>query len=113
MALQGSYTDEAGDTHANAYAIVAEINANWQNQTAHVTVMIFHRQSAWQNGKKPVVSIYYDFYPAEQVDPETQEVIRPAFNDLFATNKLDAKNPVKVSYEYIGTLAEWAGWVTV
>jgi len=110
MALIGSFVDDSGNSHASAYAIVIEVNCNWFAETAHCVVAIFRNESARRNNRRPVAQFNYDFSSLDQRDT-LGNLIRPKFADVFATAKLNARNPIKATYEYVKPLAEWAGWV--
>ena len=109
MALLGQYTDDSGTTQNNAYASVIEVNCNWLNETANCVVVIFRNENARRTRKRIVAQFNYDFHPQEQRDSQGN-LRRPAFTDVFATVRLNARNPVKATYEYVKTLPEWTGW---
>ena len=107
MALQGSYTDDTGTTHTEAYAKVNNIRMDYLGEKAMTVVDIFHDAAARNSGKKPVATSSFVFTAtAGDLD---------SFDDVFDMahlNPLDS-NPTKNVYLQIKTLAEFSGWSDV
>lgn len=96
MAIVQSYEDKFGNTNANAYWRVVEVNCNWERKTAHMSVVIFKNKVARINGKQPLNTISYDFIENE-------------FDTVYGSPNLDTSNPLKASYTYLKTLTEYVG----
>lgn len=96
MALIQSYEDKFGNTNANAYWRVIEVNCNWERGNAHMTVLVYKNKVARNNGKQPLDTVAYDFDGV-------------LFEQVYGSLNLDTSNPLKASYTYLKTLEEYAG----
>jgi len=108
MALQKSWDDEFGATHASAYARVIRIDMDIEHATATATVGIYVDSAARNAGKKPFQRRSYNFdtLSGSSLVPSTASA---RFADLFAVGVLNTKNPTKSVYDHIKTLSEWSG----
>lgn len=125
MALQGSCTTDDGVEHAQAYCKVVEINSNWQDKSAHITIEIFHDKAARDAGKTPLSnSRSYDLKKEakqaitrelENGDVHVMEQTIPAFDELFSVAVLSesGKNAVSQAYAWLKTRTEWQNWLDV
>lgn len=102
MALQGSYEDEHGVTHASAYAVVGNVRLDYLASRAIVTVNIFHDSTAKTNGKVPVIVNCYDYYGSD-------------FTSNFGTAALSPvdANPQKNAYDDVKLKSDFSGWSDV
>lgn len=101
MALQLSYDDSFGTTHASAYHRVVALQLNISEQVAKVQVGTYKDAQARSDGKDLVSVKAYMFTPTTT----------PAYADLFGVAVMDPvdTNPIKVVYGHLKTLPEWSG----
>jgi len=102
MALQGSYEDAQGVTHASAYAKIVELTLDPVNSTARATVHVYHDSAAKTAGKTQVTSEYYTFEPS-------------IYDSVFGIAALDAlnANPQKNAYAELKNLDRFTGYTDV
>jgi hypothetical protein len=97
MALQLSFNDRFGSTHASAYHRVVAIEMDVSNRYAKVKIATYKDLAARNADKSPLEHQTYTF-------SET------AYDDLFDATNMNPvdKNPVKNVYDHIKTLPEWS-----
>lgn len=98
MALQKSFDDRFGATHASAYHRVAYIEMDISSRSARVHVHTFVDQAARDADKDPVGKKTYVY-----IDTNYDDLFNPS-----NTNPVD-KNPAKNVYDEIKARPEWAG----
>lgn len=98
MALQKSYEDRSGTTHASAYHMITAVNSRNLNTDPEVviTVSIFHDNTARQAGKEAV---------DDRFGIVNRSVSGAIFNTYFAPAVLNTvdKNIRSQAYEYLKT----------
>lgn len=101
MALQLSYDDRFGTTHASAYHRVLSLELFVDSQAARVRVGTYKDAQARTDGKEVLITLDYTF---TATTPAT-------YDDLFGVTALDVvdMNPIKSVYNHLKTLPEWAG----
>ena len=102
MALQLSYDDSYGSTHASAYHRIIFIEMFVAERVARVKVATYVNQTARNDGKSPLGEMAYRFSETE-------------YDDIFDDANMSPvdKNPIKNVYDHIKGLPEWAGAVDV
>jgi len=102
MALQKSYEDVHGTTHASAYAKIIAVTLNTLFKVAVVDLFVYKDEAARQAVKEPVARMKYR-YEGEDYD------------DHFSITEMDVedKNPVKIAYDLIKGTPEWTGSIDV
>ena len=98
MALQLTFDDQYGSTHASAYHRVVLIKLDIDNRTADVKVSTYIDAAARSADKKPVGEFHYRYTDTD-------------FDTLFDDtnmNPLD-KNPTKNVYDELKGRPEWSG----
>ena len=117
MALQGSIETADGVTHAQAYAKIVEINANWLDKYARAVVNVYHDLAARQARKQPIQQISFDFNSSAVEDVVVDDVVttqgRKSFDEIFSVEELDEANPVAALYAYLETRQAFNGWTEV
>jgi len=95
MALQKSYEDETGTTHASAYAKIAGIEMGTTDRVANVRVCIYKDAAARAADKKPVRVMRYQYqgddydalFSAAAMDPVDTNPIKLLYIDLKARDE--------------------------
>ena len=97
MALQLSFDDAFGSTHASAYHRIVGLELSVEDEVAHVTIATYVDQTARTNDMRPVGKKRYRF---EGTD----------YTNLFDDTNMSPvdKNPIKNAYDHIKTLPEWS-----
>jgi hypothetical protein len=98
MALQKSYEDIHGSTHASAYAKIVDIRMNTLGKVAEVTLYVYKDAAARAAQKAPVGGKTY-LVAGDDYDP------------IFSVGALDPAdaNPIKLAYGAIKAYPEWVG----
>lgn len=116
MAIQVAWEDEFGNTYANAYARVEEVNCNFLNavESGRFIVKIYKNKTAMQNNKRPVDVIGYDFQKHAVLNDDGT-VYRPAFDDVLGQKLYDASqtDPRKLCYVWLKTIPPYNGGIDV
>jgi hypothetical protein len=98
MALQKSFDDRFGATHASAYHRVARIEMNIARRSAQVHVYTYKDQAARNANKDPVEVTSYLYTQGD-------------YDALFDPSNMSPvdKDPLKNAYDELKTRPEWAG----
>jgi len=99
MALQKSWDDDFGSTHASAYGRVLNVELDVAGERAFVKAGVYVNAAARNAGKDPFKVMTYLF------DADST----PSYADLFGVSVMDTKNPIQATYDHIKTLDEWSG----
>lgn len=96
MALQLSYDDDFGSTHATAYHKVVNLTMNVLTKNAVARVGTFKDASASAAGKDYMRILTYEWNDAE-------------YDAMFLAGAMDVKNPIAAVYDNIKIKPEWSG----
>jgi hypothetical protein len=98
MALQLSYDDSYGSTHASAYHRITFVEMFVAERVARVKIATYVNQTARNDGRSPLGEMAYSFSGTD-------------YDDLFDDTNMSPvdKNPIKNAYENIKGRPEWAG----
>ena len=111
MAIELTYKAVTGSDYPKAYWRVVLVNCNWGTKTAKAVVYIHRNLSSRTVGEEPVGHLIFDFSGEPQPE-DISEITNqtPSFEKIFGIAVFDAKqtNPVKLVYEYLKTLPEFA-----
>lgn len=114
MALQMWITTWDTVVHSEAYITAIQGAVNYKSKAARIDVVAYHNAAAATSNATAIKQWNYNIQKDTQLN-EAEEVIVPAFDDLFSTTKLDpaGMNPQKSVYEFIKTREEFAGAIDV
>lgn len=105
--------ESKGVSLPDAYHRVITIISDYEQNAGTVVVGVYASKEAREEGKEPVERITLTLTDQKvqgEPDPETGEtelVDKNEFTDTFAPTKLQKKDPVKASYEYVKALPEY------
>ncbi len=114
MALQMEYEAATGAVHPDAYWRIIEVNCHWGREGGRIALVIYKDAVARQEEKQPVGEIGYPISKEAKLD-EDDNVITPAFEDLYSVAKFKKKksDPLELSYLFIKELPEFEDAIDV
>ena len=86
MGFQMPFETEAGDTYAQSYWRVVQVNIGVADKTAHVVFHGYRNVVAKNNGKR-------------HIGEKSYSISGNKFNDYFTAAKLDEKDPMAQGYQ--------------